>query len=87
MELPLLTQIEWYGGYLLFIAACGGIAVLYDWRFPPQRGGGSWGFGHSPDFWLPTGPKGTDWKKFHEELDEIGKNVKIEEEEIAASVK
>jgi hypothetical protein len=86
MAVPILVQVYVYGGYLLFTAACVGIIMLYD-HFFPKRDGGSWGFGNS-DEWLPRGPDGKpDWKKFHEELDEIGKNVKIEEEEMAASAK
>jgi len=87
MAVPILWQVYAYGGLLVTIAGGVGFCQLITWLFPPRQDGGSWGFGHSPDFWLPTGPKGTDWKKFHEELDKIGKDIKIEEEEMAASAK
>jgi len=84
MSIPILMQVEWYGGYFLLIAVSVGLVMLYD-RFFPRRDNGSWGFGHGGEEWLPLGPNGKpDWKKFHEELDEIGKTIKVEEEESRA---
>jgi|HubBroStandDraft_1064217.scaffolds.fasta_scaffold172715_3 hypothetical protein len=88
MSVPILWQVYAYGGLLVTIAGGVGFCQLITWLFPPRRDGGSWGFGHGFDEWIPRGPDGKpDWKKFHEELDEIGKDVKIHEEEMAASAK
>lgn len=84
MGVPILTQVEWYGGYLLLVAGTVSLFVLYD-RFFPRRDDGSWGFGGGNEEWLPKGPDGKpDWTQFHAELDKIGKE--IEEKESLASV-